>query len=607
MNNKKNLKPNDPIKTLKRLFSYFKFNIPLLVFGLLLTIVSSVANIAVNAMLSPIIDTMIGEGISQAFINLIIQLIVIVLVISISDYFGQLSMAKLSQSIVHRLREDMFNKVHNMPMGYFDTHQYGDILSTFVNDTSMITQTLESTITQFIISVVTVVGSFIVMLKISFPLTIIVVGFLALMFLSVKVVGTRSAKYFRRKQSNLADMNGYIEEMMSGQKVIQVFNREDQVIDDFSERNQELRVESTKASVFGRLLWPIFNYLAFAMYGAVAMAGSLLVLAGSLTIGNITAYLQFTRSISRPVSMLAQQFNSLFAALAGAERVFALLDEEVEEDNGRVRAVNGIDNPDKKFWVYEDENNVTQYIPIKGNIEFKNVNFSYVEGKPILKNINIKACPNQKIALVGSTGAGKTTITNLINRFYEIDSGEILYDGINIKDINKFDLRSTLSVVLQDVYLFKGSVADNIRYGRLDASDVDIVDASMMAHSHGFINRLPKGYETDLIEGGDNISMGEKQLVSIARAAIAKPNVLILDETTSSVDTRTEKLIQKGMDKLMENRTTFVIAHRLSTVRDSDIILVMEQGEIIERGNHDELMALKGRYYDLNTGKAELE
>jgi ATP-binding cassette subfamily B protein len=402
-------------------------------------------------------------------------------------------------------------------------------------------------------------------------------------------------------------MNGYIEEMMSGQKVVKVFNYEERAIDDFNNRNEELRKASTQASTYGVMLMPIMGNLTFVLYALISMFGAFLVMHNRLSIGNIAAFLQYTRTISRPITMVSNQLNTLFAALAGAERIFNILDEDVEVDNGDVVLVRDHFSKGKHAWKVPSEKGDFDYVPVEGYITFENVDFGYVPGQRVLKDINLYAKPSQKIAFVGSTGAGKTTITNLINRFYEINDGTILYDGIDIKRIKKHDLRSTMSIVLQDVHLFEGTVADNIRYGRLDATDEEIREAAKLANAHYFIKHLPQGYDTMLTTDGQNLSQGERQLLSIARAAIADPTILILDEATSSVDTRTEKLISEGMDKLMEGRTTFVIAHRLSTVRDSNAIMVLEQGQIIERGDHEYLMKQQGRYYALNTGAIELE
>jgi ATP-binding cassette subfamily B multidrug efflux pump len=470
----------------------------------------------------------------------------------------------------------------------------------------MLNQSLEQSASQILISFVTVVGTFTVMIILSPILTAVVAAMLVVMLYSIKFVSKRSAKNYRMQQAALGDMNGYTEEMMSGQKVVKVFNYEDRAIDTFSKKNEELRNASTLASTYGVMLMPIMGNLSFVMYAIISMLGAYLVMINQLSIGNIASFLLYTRTVSRPITMVSNQLNSLFAALAGAERIFNVLDEKIETDEGDVTLLKDCTGKKALCWMVPKGDGDYEKVPLKGFIEFKDVNFGYSPEKRVLNKIILYAKPGQKIAFVGSTGAGKTTVTNLINRFYEINEGEILYDGIDIKRINKHDLRSTMSIVLQDVHLFEGTVKENIRYGRLDATDDEVVEAAKLANAHYFIKHLPDGYDTVLSSDGQNLSQGERQLLSIARAAIADPIILILDEATSSVDTRTEKLIAEGMDKLMAGRTTFVIAHRLSTVRNANAIMVIEHGEIIERGDHDELMAQKGRYYALNAGTAEL-
>lgn len=604
-NKHKRLRPQDPKRTIIRLFSYFKFNKILFFGGLFFVIVSSIAQIAANGMLSPIIDSLVVHDNTSMFTKYLVIMIGLVVIISLGQYLGSLLMARLAQRTIHKIREDMFSHMEKLPLSFFDSRTHGELMSTFTNDVDMLNQSLEQSVSQITISIVSVVGTFIMMIVLSPVLTLVVAGMLVIMLGATRYVGKRSATNFRNQQAALADMNGYIEEIMSGQKVVKVFNYEERAIESFNEKNEELRKSSTRAATYGVMLMPIMGNLSFVLYALVSMFGAILVMGGRMTIGNIASFLQYTRTISRPITQVSNQLNTLFAALAGAERIFNILDEETEEDKGDVRLVR--DEKDGDYWLVPKGKGEYERVSLRGHITFKNVDFGYVEGQRVLKNINIYAKPGQKIALVGSTGAGKTTITNLINRFYEINEGSILYDGIDIRRINKFDLRSTMSVVLQDVHLFEGTVADNIRYGRLDATDQEVVEAAKLANAHYFIKNLPDGYNTYLTADGGNLSQGERQLLSIARAAVANPTILILDEATSSIDTRTEKLIGKGMDKLMEGRTTFVIAHRLSTIRDADAIMVMEGGRIIERGNHEELMKLKGRYYDLNTGKIELE
>lgn len=600
------LRPNDTKKTLIRLFSYFRFNKALIFGGTFFIILGTIGEIAANGMLSPIINTLVGDRDTNLFIKYLLVMVIMVMIISVGQYLGNIYMAKLAQNTVHKIRKDMFSHVEKLSISYFDEHSHGELMSTFTNDVDMLNQSLQESISQVIISVITVIGTFAMMIYLSPILTLVVVFMLMVMFGFIKYVGKKSAANFRYQQAALADMNGYIEEMMSGQKVVKVFNYEERAINSFKTRNEELRKASTQASAYGVMLMPIMGNLSYVLYALLAMIGAFLVMNKTMNVGDVAAFLQFSRTISRPITQVSNQLNTLFAALAGAERIFKVLDEEVETDEGDVNLVKD-DETNKSFWKVSKENDEYEEIPLRGFITFENVDFGYIPGQRVLKNINLYAKPGQKIAFVGSTGAGKTTITNLINRFYEISNGTILYDGIDIRRIKKYDLRSTMSIVLQDVHLFEGTVAENIRYGRLDATDEEVKEAAKLANAHYFIKNLPKGYDTMLTTDGENLSQGERQLLSIARAAVADPTILILDEATSSVDTRTEKLIAEGMDKLMEGRTTFVIAHRLSTVRNSNAIMVLEQGEVIERGDHNDLMKQRGRYYALNTGAIELE
>lgn len=601
------LRPENAKKTLIRLFSYFKFNKMLFFGGIFFIVLGSAAEIGINGMLSPVIDTLVGNYDKGRFITYIAIMVLMVAVIAVSQYAGNLFMARLAQKTVHKIREEMFEHMEKLPVSYFDSHTHGELMSTFTNDVDMLNQSLEQSVSQVLISVVTVVGTFAMMLFLSPLMTLVVAVMLGLMLLVAKNIGQKSSSNFRIQQATMGEMNGYIEEMMSGQKVVKVFNYENRAIESFNERNEEMRKASTRASTYGVMIMPIMGNLSYVKYAIVSMLGAYLVMLNKFSIGNLASFLQYTRTVSRPITQVSNQLNTLFAALAGAERIFRVLDESIETDEGDVSLASECEGKNNLCWKLPNEDGGIELVPLKGNIQFKDVDFGYVSGTKVLKKINLYAKPGQKIAFVGSTGAGKTTITNLINRFYEISDGEILYDGIDIRRINKFDLRSTMSIVLQDVHLFEGTVSDNIRYGRLNATDEEVVEAAKLANAHYFIKHLPQGYNTMLTADGQNLSQGERQLLSIARAAIADPAILILDEATSSVDTRTEKLISEGMDKLMNGRTTFVIAHRLSTVRDSNAIMVLESGEIIERGDHDDLMKQKGRYYQLNMGVAELE
>lgn len=601
------LRPSNPKKTIMRLFGYFKFNKALFFRGVFFVMLGSIAQIAANGMLSPIIDTLVGDYDTSQFVRYIIIMGIFVILIAVGQYLGNLFMAKLAQKTIHKIRADMFSHMERLPVSYFDTHSHGDLMSTFTNDVGMLNQSLEQSVSQITISIVTVVGTFGMMIYLSPMLTLVVVAMLIVMLGIVKYIGKKSARNFRNQQAALADMNGYVEEMMSGQKVVKVFNYEDRAIDSFNERNEKLRNASTQASTYGVMLMPIMGNLSYVLYALVSIFGAFLVIVNKMSVGNIASFLQYTRTISRPITQVSNQLNVLFAALAGAERIFNILDEEIEVDQGDITLIRDDKGDNKLYWKVPKENGEYEKVPLRGFITFKDVDFGYTQERRALKDINLYAKPGQKIAFVGSTGAGKTTITNLINRFYEIDNGTILYDGIDTKRIKKYDLRSTMSIVLQDVHLFEGTIADNIRYGRLDATDKEVKEAAKLANAHYFIRHLPQGYNTMLTADGHNLSQGERQLLSIARAAVADPTILILDEATSSVDTRTEKLIAEGMDKLMEGRTTFVIAHRLSTVRDAKAIMVLEHGQIIERGDHNDLMKQKGRYYALNTGTIELE
>lgn len=590
--------------TIKRLLSYFKYKRWTLIIGLILLGIASLGGVGFGAMIRPIVNSVVYDQDVDKLIMYLYVLAAIVSVQIIANYLGNRLMMRLSQSITHRMRSDLFNRMMKLPIAFFDQNKHGNIMSTFVNDVDMVSQALQQGIPQVLFSVLSFTGSIVVMLILSPLLTLLVIVMLVLMIFLAANIGKRSGKNFRSQQAQLANLNGYVEEMMNGQKVVKVFNHEARSIQEFEVHNEELRKSSTQASAFSVVIMPVMGNLSYVMYALIAMLGALLTINGRLDIGTITSFLQYTRSVSQPITQLSNQMNVLLGAIAGAERIFKMLDEPIETNDGLVDLE--VTAEGERFWVVPGEAGEVSRVPVQGDIRFFDVDFGYLEGQKVLQNITLWAAPGQKIAFVGSTGAGKTTITNLINRFYEIREGKITFDGIDLKQIKKTALRQTLGMVLQDVHLFEGTVRDNIRYGRLDATNEEVEEAAKLANAHSFICRLPEKYDTMLTSDGQNLSSGERQLLSIARAAVANPLVLILDEATSSVDTRTERHIEKGMDHLMQGRTTFAIAHRLSTVRHSNAILVLESGQIIERGDHDNLLSQRGRYYELSAGTSEL-
>lgn len=535
----------------------------------------------------------------------------------IASYTYNKIMIYVTQGVMRNMRNELFEHMERLPIKYFDTHAHGDIMSIYTNDIDAMRQMISQSIPQVINSVFTVVSVFVSMLILNIPLTVVTMLMVGLMLLATKASASRSGKYFVEQQHNLGAANGYIEEMMNGQKVVKVFCHEEESKKAFQELNEKLFVSSDRANTFSNILGPINAQLGNVSYVVCAMVGGALALnnIGGFTLGGLASFLTFNKSFNMPINQVSMQLNSIVMALAGAERIFALLDEKPEVDNGYVTLVNAVEeNGELKeseertgrwAWkhTHQADGSVT-YVELKGNVVFDGVDFGYVDEKIVLHDVKLYAEPGQKIAFVGSTGAGKTTITNLINRFYDIQDGKIRYDGINVNKIKKADLRRSLGIVLQDTHLFTGTVKENIRFGKLDATDEEVVAAAKLANADGFIRRLPQGYDTMLTGDGANLSQGQRQLLAIARAAIADPPVLILDEATSSIDTRTERIVQEGMDRLMSGRTTFVIAHRLSTVRNSDCIMVLEQGRIIERGTHDQLIEEKGKYYQLYTGNA---
>ena len=527
-------------------------------------------------------------------------------------------MVNISQGTMRRLRDELFSHMESLPIRYFDTHAHGDIMSVYTNDVDTLRQVISQSIPQVINASVTFVTTLFSMIILDIPLTIICLVMVCLMVFVTSRLSGKSGLYFARQQKDLGTVNGYIEEMMEGQKVVKVFCHEEKSLEQFKVLNRQLRDSACNANKFANIMMPVNANLGNICYVLCAVVGAVLALGGfsGLTVGGLVSFLMLCKSFTQPVTQLSQQMNSIVMATAGAQRIFDMMDEEPETDNGYVELVNARENADGTLteckertgvWAWKHPHSAdgtVTYTKLEGDVTFNDVDFGYDDKKIVLHNIKLYATPGQKIAFVGSTGAGKTTITNLINQFYDIQDGKIRYDGININKIKKADLRRSLGMVLQDTHLFTGTVMDNIRYGRLDATDEECIAAAKLANAHGFIKRLPEGYNTMLTGDGSNLSQGQRQLLAIARAAVADPPVLILDEATSSIDTRKEKLVQEGMDRLMKGRTTFVIAHRLSTVQNSDCIMVLEQGRIIERGSHEQLMAEKGKYYQLYTGNA---
>lgn len=619
-------KPEIKKGTIKRIMKYITSEYKKeLIIVFVCIILSSIASVAGSLFLQTLIDSYITpllEAESPVFTGLIkaIGVMAVIYIVGIiTGYLYSRIMAVIAQGVLRNIRNEMFEKMEKLPIRYFDTHTHGDIMSTYTNDVDTLEQMISQGLPQMISSVISVIAIFCAMIYLSPILTVLVIIFTGITILTTKRIASKSSKYFISQQHSLGKVNGYIEEMLKCQKVVKVFTHEEKSKEEFNKLNDMLNDEMYKANKFANILMPIANNLGNLQYVLIAIVGTYLTLTGKvvLSIGTIVSFLQLTRNFSQPINQVMNQLNFVLLALAGASRVFEMMDEEPEKDDGYVTLVN-IKKEDGKLvetsertgmwaWKHPHHDGTVEYVELKGHIELKGVDFSYVEGKQILHDISMYAKPGQKIALVGATGAGKTTITNLINRFYDIEDGKIRYDGININKIKKSDLRRSLGMVLQDVNLFTGTIKENIKYGNQNATDEEVKQAAKLANADSFIERLPNGYDTMLSGSGAQLSQGQRQLLSIARVAINNPPVMILDEATSSIDTRTEKIVQDGMDKLMEGRTVFVIAHRLSTVRNSKAIMVMEHGQIIERGNHEELMAEKGEYYQLYTGAFELE
>ena len=619
-------KPQIKKGTIKRLLSYVTTKYKKQFIAVFICIIlSSIANVFGSLFLQTLIDdyiTPLLEIENPVYTGLLkaIGFMAIIYVVGIvSTYLYNRIMAVISQGVLKDIRDEMFSKMEKLPIRYFDTHAHGDIMSHYTNDTDTLRQMLSQSLPQIITSAITVIVIFCGMLYLSPILTIFVVIFTILTTVITKKISSKSSRYYIGQQQSLGKVNGYIEEMLNGQKVIKVFTHEEKSKQEFKKLNDQLNADMYSANKFINILMPIANNLGNLQYVLIAIIGTILAINGNntITMGVIISFLQLTRSFTQPINQVMNQLNSVIMALAGASRIFEMLDEEPEQDEGYVTLVNVKKENGKLIeteertgtwaWKHPHQDGSLDYVELKGHIELTNVDFGYEENKIVLHDISLYAKPGQKIAFVGATGAGKTTITNLINRFYDIEDGKIRYDGININKIKKSDLRKSLGMVLQDTNLFTGTIKENIKYGKENATDEEVIEAAKLANAHDFILRLPKGYDTMLSGNGSELSQGQRQLLSIARVAISNPPVMILDEATSSIDTRTEKIVQDGMDKLMEGRTVFVIAHRLSTVRNSKAIMVLDHGKIIERGSHEELIAQKGQYYQLYTGAFELE
>ena len=620
------MKPVKKVKkgTFSRLIKYMlKDYTPHMIVVVVCIIIYSLATVQGTLFSKTLIDSYIvpmvqsGSYDFSALLEAIKNLVCILIIGILACYIYNRLMVTVSQGTMERLRDELFSHMQSLPVKYFDSHSHGDIMSVYTNDVDTIRQVISQTVPNVITSVITIISTFVSMVILSVPLTLVSLCMIGLMMFLVLKIGGKSSKFFGEQQSSLGNLNGHIEEMIQGIKVVKVFCHEEKAIEEFKEKNDNLRICSLNANKYANVMMPIMANLSNISYVLIAIIGAALCLnnVGSLTLGTIVSFLSLNKSFTQPVTQISQQVNSVASSMAGAERIFEMMDEKSEVDDGYVTLVNVVENDDGSLietdkrtgvwaWKHPHHDGTLTYKKLEGKITMDDVDFSYDGKKIVLHGITLYGNPGQKIAFVGSTGAGKTTITNLINRFYDIADGKIRYDDININKIKKSSLRKSLGIVLQDTNLFTGTIMDNIRYGRLDASDEECIAAAKLANADGFIRRLPDGYNTKIKGDGGTLSQGERQLLSIARAAVADAPVMILDEATSSIDTRTESLVQKGMDALMKGRTTFVIAHRLSTVQNSDCIMVLENGSIIERGSHDELINKKGRYYQLYTGNA---
>ena len=638
-------RPKDTKKAIKHLLVYLGHYKWMFMLVALLVLISAGANVAGTYLVKPVVNHFIVPGDMEGLLKAVIAMGVMYACGALCTFGYNRIMVKVSQKVIQDIRNDLFAHVQKLPLKYFDAHTHGELMSRFTNDVDTVQEAMNNSFAMIIQSFIMLFGTLIMMMVLSVRLSVIVIVFLVIMFFFIKFNSKHSKKYFNRQQEELGKINGFVQEMMAGQKVEKVFNHEQKNFEKFCEMNESFRKESTNALAFAGMMIPTIVSLSYLNYAISACVGGLFTLKGLMDLGSLSSYLIYVRQSAMPLNQFTQQVNFLLSALSGAERIFDMMDEKPEIDEGSVTLCNAVKNADgsltecsqytgvfawkvptelNTYWnsdSYKENvksqtidknmdkaaaNDGTYLVELRGDVRFKNVVFGYVPGKTILNDVTLYAKPGQKIAFVGSTGAGKTTIINLINRFYDIQSGTITYDGIDIKDIKKDDLRKSLAMVIQDTHLFTGTIADNIKYGKLDATDEEVRNAALIANADSFIRRLPDGYNTMLYSDGSNLSQGQRQLLAIARAAIAKAPVLILDEATGSVDTRTEGLIEKGMDAIMEGRTVFVIAHRLSTVRNSKAIMVLEKGQIIERGSHDELLEQKGRYYQLYTGQFEL-
>ena len=593
-------RPENLKQTLADLWSYLWKSKWSLFAVLLLVVLGSAAGIVGTYFIRPLINDFIATKDVAGLAKMLGVIGLIYIIGAIANYFSGKIMITIGQQTIETMRKDLFDHIQTLPIRFFDTNKHGDLMSRFTNDFENIQQAFNNSMLMIVSSLLQLVLTFVMMIILSPILTGMLIVMVFIMFAIVRVVAGRSGKFFAEQQKVLGQVNGFVEEHIEGQKVVKVFNHETLVLKEFETLNSQLREAANQAQFNSNIMFPILGNISYINYALTASVGGYLVVFQGMDVGALASFLQYSRTFAQPLAQMSQQTNVLLAAMAGAERIFAILKEKPELDEGTVT----LDQTDSKqwYWVKGEER-----IPVVGNIQLNEVDFSYVSDVPILKKINVWAEPGLKVAFVGATGAGKTTITNLINRFYEIDNGEITFDTIPITEIKKDDLRKTISIVLQDTHLFTGSIADNIRYGNLDATDDEVVKAAKLANAHGFIKRLPHGYQTEITGDGEGLSQGQRQLLAIARAAVANPKVLILDEATSSIDSHTEALISKGMDQLMEGRTSFVIAHRLSTIRNADVIMVMDHGEIIERGNHESLMEKQGVYYQLYTGQLDLD